>query len=136
MKIKLIISGLLFTVCTMVYAQSMIGLSKAEVKERVRSEYQDFGKDPAIVKQQFNYLKYVNRRKTRTWIIHFTDENICKSTKLVCDYSDFDEVTANLSSSFKKTGESQWEYTSGPGIIQVTLTKQEWYFTVREARKK
>ncbi|RLD53782.1 MAG: hypothetical protein DRI97_12780, partial [Bacteroidetes bacterium] len=78
----------------------------------------------------------VNGAKTRTWILYFTDEDICKTSKLVCDYSDFDDVVEELSSTHKKVGDSMWEYHQEDKAIQVILTKQEWYFTVRETLKK
>ncbi len=135
MRLRLIIPCVLITISTVISAQSMIGMTKLEVQEKVRREHKGFRKDNSIVKQQFNYLKYVNGLRTRTWIIYFTDEDICKTSKLVCDYSEFDEVIEDLSSSFKKMGESHWEYLHEGDTMQVKLVKKEWYFTVRETRK-
>ena len=114
----------------------MVGMSKGKASAIVNSEYKEFKRDNSVTKQQFNYLKFVNRDKTRTWILYFTDEDICKTTKLVCDYSEFDKVVQKLSSSHNKVGDSQWEYLNKGDTIQVELSKQEWYFTVRETRKK
>ena len=114
----------------------MVGMPKEKAKAIVNSEYKEFKRDNSVTKQQFNYLKFVNRDKTRTWILYFTDEDICKTTKLICDYSEFDKVLQKLSSSHKKVGDSQWEYVNKEDTIQVVLSKQEWYFTVRETRKK
>lgn len=116
--------------------QSLVGMSKEEVKAVVREEHKEFRRDNTVVKQQFNYLKFVNGAKTRTWILYFTDEDLCKTSKLVCDYSEFDEVMERLSSSYEKVGDSAWESNQKDKIIQVSLTKQEWYFTVRETLKK
>ena len=135
MKLRLIIPILFLFVCTALSAQSMIGMTKLEVKEKVRNDHKGFRKDNTVTNQQFNYLKYVNALRTKTWILYFTDEDICKTSKLVCDYSDFDDVVEDLSSSFKKIGESHWEYTKEHDTLQVLLTKQEWYFTVRETKK-
>ena len=121
---------------TVAKGQSLIGLPKEEVKALVKEEYKEFRRDNSVVKQHFNYLKFVNGAKTRTWILYFTDEDICKTSKLVCDYSEFDEVVEELSSSHEKVGDSMWEYHQEEKNIQVTLTKQEWYFTVRETLKK
>ena len=135
MRLRLIISVMLITVCAMVHSQSLIGLTKEEVKVIVKKEHRRFRKDNAVVKQQFNYLKYVNVNKTRTWILYFTKEDICKTSKLICDYSEYDDVLDHLSSSYENVGESQWEYTQDSDTFQVNLTKEEWYFTVRETRK-
>ena len=135
MRLKLIIPLLLITICTTVQAQSMIGLTKTEVQEIVKKKHMGFRKDNTVVKQQFNYLKYVNGIKTKTWILYFTEEDVCRTSKLVCDYSEYGDMVEELSSSHQKVGESRWEYTQAADTFQVNLTKQEWYFTVRETRK-
>ena len=116
--------------------QSMIDLSKEEVRVMVKDKHMEFRRDKSVVNQRFNYLKYVNGLRTRTWIIYFTDEDICRSSKLVCDYGEYDEVLEELNEAHEKAGESEWTYLLEGDTIQVVLARQEWYFTVREARKK
>ena len=121
---------------TALKAQSFIGLTKEEVRVMVDVEHRQFRKDNSVVNQRFNYLKYVNGLRTRTWIMYFTEEDICRSSKLVCDYGEYDEVLEELNNSYDKAGESEWSYMLAGDSIQVSLSRQEWYFTVREARKK
>ena len=135
MRVRLIIAGILFAVYSVIGAQTMIGKTKLEVQEIVRKDYKRFRRDNSIVKQHYNYLKYVNGMKTKTWILYFTDNDICKTSKLVCDYAEYDNVIKDLSASFEKVGESHWEYGKGKNTMQVILLKKEWYFTVRETRK-
>ena len=116
--------------------QSMIDLTKEEVLVMVKKTHMEFRRDKSVVNQRFNYLKYVNGLRTRTWIIYFTDEDICRSSKLVCEYGDYDEVLEDLNEAHDKVGESEWSYDLNGDTIQVILARQEWYFTVREARKK
>jgi hypothetical protein len=116
--------------------QSMIDLTKEEVRVIVKNMHKEYRRDNSVVNQQYNYLKYVNGLRTRTWILYFTDEDICRSTKTVCDYGEFDEVLDELNKAYEKVGEWEWEYMLERDTIHVTLTRQEWYFTVREARDK
>lgn len=134
MKLKLIIYGLILGFGLHLNAQTMVGLSKEEVAARVKDEYKSFKKDASIVKQRFNYLKYVNGTRTRTWIIYFTDEDICNTSKLICDYSDYEDMVLDLQSKYRQTGQNTWEYMEGNDTIHVELIKQEWYFTIRESR--
>ena len=97
--------------------------------------YRDFRKDNLVVRQHFNYLKYVNGTRTRTWILYFTDDDICHLSKLVCDYSEYDKVLDDLNSTYSKVGEFTWENRRDKQVSQITLTKQEYYFTVRESDK-
>lgn len=131
----LVTSYLLFMAAGSLQAQSMIDLPKEEVRAKVKSKHKEYRRDNSVVNQRFNYLKYVNGLKTRTWILYFTDEDICKSTKMVCDYGEFDEVLEELNKAYEKVEESVWAYKLNRDSIHVTLTRQEWYFTVREARK-
>ncbi len=114
----------------------MIDLTKEEVRVRVKEKHREFRRDNSVVNQRFNYLKYVNGLRTRTWILYFTDEDMCRSTTLVCDYGEYHEVLEALKKAYDKVDESQWAYQLDRDTIQVTLDRQEWYFTVREARKK
>jgi hypothetical protein len=116
--------------------QSMIDRTKEEVRVMVKDKHMQFRRDKSVVNQRFNYLKYVNGLRTRTWIIYFTDEDICRSSKLVCDYGEYDEVLEELNDAHDKVGESVWAYELESDSIHVTLVRQEWYFTVREARNK
>jgi hypothetical protein len=111
-------------------------MPKEELKVFMKEKHRGFRLDNSVVKQRFNYLKYVNGLRTRTWIFYFTGEDICKTSKRVCDYGEFDELLVELNGSHESSGEFLWEYKLKKDTILITLTKQEWYFTVREARKK
>ena len=115
-----------------VTATSFIGASKAEVSRRISMYHKEFRKDNMVVSQHFNYLKYVNGMRTKTWIFFFTEEDICHLSKLVCDYAEYDGMLEKLNTDYRKTGESKWEYSRGSQVTVITLTKQEYYFTVRE----
>jgi hypothetical protein len=136
LKIYALAATLLLLADLTLKGQSMIDLTKEEVRVIVKDKHKGFRRDKSVVNQRFNYLKYVNGLRTRTWIIYFTDEDICRSTKLVCDYGEYDEVLEELNERYKKVGESEWSYQLKHDSIHVILARQEWYFTVREARKK
>ena len=132
----IVLTGVLFLFAGYaLQGQTMIDLTKEEVRAKVKEKHREFRRDNSVVNQQFNYLKYVNGMKTRTWILYFTEEDICRSTKLVCDYGEYDKVMDELNKAYEKVAESRWAYLVDRDTIQVTLLRQEWYFTVREARK-
>ena len=113
----------------------LIGMTKENVKELVKKEHRDFSIDNSIVKQQFNYLKFVNGRQTITWIIYFSDDDICTSAKKVCDYTEYDFVLDELNENCRKRGGLTWECRSGSQKYTVSLVEEEWYFTVRQKLK-
>ena len=134
--ILILMTAMLLLAGSSLSGQSVIDLTKEEVRVKVKEKHMEFRRDKSVVNQRFNYLKYVNGLRTRTWIIYFTEEDICRSSKLVCDYGEYDEMLEELNESYKKIGESEWAYELEQDTIQVVLARQEWYFTVREAREK
>lgn len=131
----ILVAGLLLFAGSILRGQHMIDLTKEEVLVLVKDNHKEFRRDKSVVNQRFNYLKYVNGLRSRTWIMYFTEEDICRSTKLVCDYGEFDEVLEELNKAYDKVGESEWAYELVSDTIYVKLVREEWYFTVREARK-
>jgi hypothetical protein len=129
-----LITGILLGSIQILQAQSLIGLSKGEVVELVQQEYKEFQKDASVIKQTFNYLKYVNDARTKTWILHFNEADICFVSKLVCDYGELGKMVGMMNQKYTQKGKEQWEYLSGRDTIQVSLIRQEWYFTIREAK--
>jgi hypothetical protein len=131
----LITASLLFAFTGLLDAQSVIGMQKEELIVFMKEKHKGFRLDNSVVKQRFNYLKYVNGLRTRTWIFYFTEDDLCRTSKQVCEYGEFDEVLDELNAAYESVGESLWAYPLGRDTVEVTLTRQEWYFTVREARK-
>jgi len=135
MKLRILISGLLMLAFFQVQSQALIDLSKEEVNLIIKREHKDLAPDRSIVKQQFNYLKFVNRKQTRTLIVYFSKDDIAISSKLICDYDDQEVVVADLDKNYKKVGENRWEYLNQNMPYTVELRDEEWYFTVRERKK-
>ena len=131
----LFICTLILGLGSQLQSQTMVGLSKEEVKAAVKKDHKKFHRDDSVIKQRYNYLKYVNGPRTKTWIIYFNELDTCKTSKLVCDYSDLDKMFEEINSKYSKTGEMLWEFQHGSDTFQVELIKQEWYFTIRETRK-
>jgi len=136
MKRLLIIAMLMLGAGSLLRAQTMVGLSKEEVIAVMKSDHRGFHKDQSVIKQRFNYLKYVNGPRTQTWIIYFDEQDVCKTSKVAIDYGDYDEVLADIEGRCRKTGELSWEFMSGKDTILVEIIKRDWYFSVRETKKK
>ena len=132
MRIIIFVIALLAIVQT--NAQSIIGMTKEDVKVVVQERHKKMSQDKTIVKQQFNYLKFVNRSSTITYIIYFSDDDIAKSTKMVCDYSEYDSILNNLNEKYEKKSKNMWQYSDGKDTYTIELIDQEWYFSIRERK--
>jgi hypothetical protein len=114
---------------------AVIGMLKEDVQELVKKEHREFSPDNSITKKQFNYLKYVNGKQTITWIIYFDEDDRCTATKKVCDYMEYDRVIKDLDNRCVATEKMEWECTLDDQVYTIGLTKEDWYFTVRERLK-
>ena len=135
MKKTVFICTFILAAGSFLFGQTMVGLTKQEVIEAVKRDHKEFRKDDSVIKQRFNYVKYVNGPRTRTWIIYFNDQDVCQTSKVVCDYMDLDTVLDDINSRYEKKGEFEWEFLADSDTISVDLIKQEWYFTIRERKK-
>jgi len=137
MLLRSVILGLGITAACALQAQnhSFIGMARDEVKQLMKEDYKDFSIDNSITKQEFNYLKFVNASQTITWIIYLSGDDICTSTKKVCDYLEYDRITDELNEMYGSDVEHQWEYSDENESYVISLEEKDWYFTLRERRK-
>lgn len=132
---RTLITGIALLAIVQISGQSIIGLTKEEVRVVVKERHKKLSPDKTIVKQQFNYLKFVNRAATITYIVYFSEDDIATSSKMVCDYAEYDFVLDDLDERCERKGKKTWEYSDGRDTYTVKLTDEEWYFTVRETKK-
>jgi hypothetical protein len=118
-----------------VFSQNLIGIKKEGAEELVRKEMKGFNLDNSAKNQTYNYLKFINSAGTKTLIIFFSEDNISTRSRLVCDFSELDFVTADLDNKYKKVTKTSWEYTSNDEKYIVELEEKEWYFVVTTKKK-
>ena len=133
---KWIILGIAILISGALQAQPFIDQSKEEVKARMKEEHKDFHPDRSVVKQAYNYLKYVNNSQTITWIIYFNEQDVCTASKKVCDYSEYDFKMDELDEKYEKSGKFQWKNQYRGDEFLIRLEEQDWYFTIRESKIK
>jgi hypothetical protein len=111
-------------------APHFIGMDKNDIVEEMRTDHHDFVRDDTFVNRSFNYLKFVDRYNERTLLFFLTEEDLCTSIRLMCDYADIDVTLEELNSSFHKLNDSTWFSSSEGNHYRVSLDKGEWFYTV------
>ncbi len=111
-------------------AQHFIGLHKDNVIKLMRENYREFYNDNSFTNKHFNYLKFVDNTGSQTWLFFLTEDDICKYHKRMVDYAYMNEIETELNGRGMKTGSDEWEYMSKGKSYTVTLTRDEWFFTV------
>lgn len=113
-----------------VSSQHFIGMHSEAINEIMEEHHPDFNQDNSFVNKTFNYLKYVDNLEQQTWLFFLDDNDYCKSSKLICDYVLLDDKVAELNQSYNKTGSLSWSYKNNDNSFDVTLKKEEWFFSI------
>lgn len=113
---------------TQVYSQHLIGLSRDSIIGKMQET--NFVIDNTSKNTTFNYLKYVDRIEDKTFLVFFSKEDVCTSTKLMCDYSSLKKTLADFNKNYKKVKSTEWSYKMNGTIYKVILKKEEWFYSV------
>ena len=114
-------------------AQHFIGSTKEET--RVVAKDSGFFPDEMTKSQVFNYLKFINSSGTKTLIVFFNEKQIATSSRIICDYSEYDFVIEANNKSFNKAGKNVWEYKVANDYFTVDMEEKEWYFILQIKKK-
>jgi len=134
---KKVFSGIFLVLifCLSLRAQHVIGLHKDQLVKEMGKLYPDFVQDNSSVNTTYKYLKYIDRTNEQTLLVFLTDDDICKSTKLISDYMNLLEVKGNLDKNYKPSGKDKWTYTLSGVTYLVTLKREKWFFSVFTSKK-
>ena len=111
-------------------AQVYIGKNKDRVRQLMKENRKDLFVDESSRNTVYNLLKYVDNNGTQTMLFVFDDKDICQYYQLTCDYALLKKIQKELDEKHTKSEEGLWHFTEEGKKFQVTLKKQEWFFSV------
>ncbi len=115
-------------------AQHFIGEKKEEVRKLMKTQVKGLHEDKSARNLAVNMIKYTDRFQNQTMIFVFDDEDKCKFSKHMCDYSMETKMKGKLDLQYKKLDDDTWTYEHEGSTYKITLKKDEWYF-VLDTRK-
>ena len=116
--------------------QNLIGYHRNDIIKYMRETQTEFRLDNNTKNEYYNYLKFENSFGTKTFLFFLSENDTCKYTKLMCDYSELKETLIMLNEKYKKVNENMWiEEKSGEKDTIITLKKEQWFFTLITRRK-
>jgi hypothetical protein len=110
-------------------AQVFFGMHKDQIKLAMK-EQKELKLESKSVNKGHKYLKYTDNLKMVTLLIFLGNDDKCTYSKMMCDYSLLDNKTAFLNKNYKKKSSSLWEGTEKNIPFSVSMTKEEWYFSL------
>ena len=100
-----------------------------KIEDELKKSYPSFSRDNTFVNHTYNYLKYIDKLSEQTLLIFLSDQNICTSTKLICDYSELNNIKLKLKQ-YRPVGKDKWTYKKDGKEYIVRLNREEWFFTL------
>jgi len=111
-------------------AQTYIGKHKNEVKQLMKENRKNFSLDGSSRNTVYNLLKFVSQDNTQTFLFVFDKNDTCEYYKLIYDYSFLNEIQKELDEKYIGSEEGLWYFNDENKKFEVTLKRDEWYFSV------
>ncbi|MCX6255072.1 MAG: hypothetical protein NTV31_11425 [Bacteroidia bacterium] len=96
-------------VLTAMYAhsQNLIGYNDREIRKYMKENRREMSFEN-VTNDKFKYLKYTDSFDSQTLLFFFNLDSVCKSERMICDFSIKAEKVKEFNTIYKKTGENRW----------------------------
>ncbi|HBH49771.1 MAG TPA: hypothetical protein DDX98_14090 [Bacteroidales bacterium] len=131
----LLLVGLMATDRGSIFSINYIGKSADEIKELVLEHHKMYKPNTAFINDSYNYLKYEDRIREITVLFFLNDNNHCRMIRIMSDYSNINDLRDELDSNYESVDNYNWKYKAGNMCYSVSLTEEDWYFTIAIKKK-
>jgi len=131
----------LFLTCTLFFAflltnvngQNFIGMTKEEIKQAMKESKKEFYFSKEVNTGKYHFLKFENIDETKTMLFMLSDQEKCKYTKIMCDYSLLKSFEDSLNSNYYYQKNMKWidRNQESEQDFLIELKKKDWFFTVK-----
>ena len=111
-------------------SQNLIGYHIDDIKIIMKETQNEFRLNDDTINQYYNYLKYENSLGTKTFLFFLSENDTCKYTKLICDFSKLKETLKMLSEEHQKVNENMWIEEKSGEKFTIILKKEQWFFSL------
>jgi hypothetical protein len=135
MKRILLVTVLFFCMIAL-KSQGFIGLHERNILQVMDMEHPGLVLQSDIRNSSVRYLKYLSKDNQETWVIFLDDSGICKGVRITCANSRYDSRISELNELYKPGELNRWSYTEKSEKIDVSLKRDDYFFTVTWERAK
>lgn len=96
----------------------------------MRENRRDLFLDESSRNTIYNLLKYIDRNQTQTLLFVFDENDTCQYYKLMYDYSFINKIQEEFDEKYMRSEGGLWHYLEEGRKFQVTLKKEDWFFSV------
>jgi hypothetical protein len=112
-------------------AQNYIGMTGSDIISNMDKSMQGFTRQKDVVNENFNYLKYESNDGLQTLLFFLGQKNRCVEVRLIFDKSLYSEKVKHNDDNYTKVGENRWTEKKGRKVYSITMTDDEWFYTVK-----
>lgn len=126
---------LAFILSLSLQAQNYIGMHKSKIHKVLSNANPYFKLNKDVINNSYKYLKYEDKINEQTILFFLSPGDTCTYVRHMCDYSNLTTVIDSLDNKYVKLDKNTWSYQDGKEEYIITLTEEEWFFTVSTRRK-
>ncbi|MCK4630526.1 MAG: hypothetical protein KAT40_03730 [Bacteroidales bacterium] len=117
-------------------SQTLVGYHSDDIKKIMRETQNEFRLNDNTKNEYYNYLKFENRFGTKTFLFFLSENDTCTYTKMMCDYSNLKVTLEMLNEKYQLVNENKWIEEKNGDKFNITLKRENWYFTLVTRRSK
>jgi hypothetical protein len=107
------------------FGQNLIGYNYKEIQKYMSVNHKDMSSEK-VTNSMYNYLKYSDRGDRETMLFFLNSDSVCKSIRVICDFSVRAEKVNEFNSKYKRTAENTWINTRDGKDYLVEIRDEQW----------
>jgi hypothetical protein len=80
----------------------------------------------SVTNSRFKYLKYTDNDDNETLLFFLNNSSVCKSERIICDYSIKDRKIKEFNNKYKKIDENSWLDVRGRKNYTIDIKDEQW----------
>lgn len=89
-----------------------------------------------VVNSKFSYLKYSDNSGNQTMLFFLNPDSVCRSVRIICDFSMKSQKIKELNSQYIKNGENKWIDRRDGKEYLIEIMEGKWSCVISIERKK
>jgi hypothetical protein len=107
------------------FGQNLIGYNYREIQKYMSINHKEMSSE-RVTNSLYNYLKYSGRGDSETMLYFLDPDSICKSIRVICDFSVRADKVKEFNSIYKKNTENTWIDTRDGNDYLVEIRDEQW----------
>ncbi len=124
MKIFPLVAFFLF-ISIVTFSQNLIGYKEDEIRKYMKENRKDMNYN-VVTNSRFKYLKYSDNEENETLLFFLNNSSVCKSVRIICDYSIKGRKIQEFDSKYKKAADNRWLDTRGRKNYIIEIKDEQW----------